>query len=205
MKEFIKRAKNKVRVVSSKIRHPFNEVERTYTFRDPWGLGKPSEEARFAEINEIIKKEIGTISSILEISSGEGHQTEWLSKLSFVHGIEISKTAVKRARARFMYEVSCKRNPAPTFSVGSLPVLPPLHKYGLVTAFEVLYYLSDEQIPQAIQSLTNAAAYRMISYHHNKKSYNKVQGRLDPIVFSLPGVKHKIITHNGESWTVAWW
>lgn len=195
MSNLLWRVRRKSRSVIAKLFHPFNEVERTYFYKDPWGLGTPRETERFMVMNDIIRRNIGPIKTILEIGSGEGHQTELLSNIGLVHGVEISKIAVSRAR---------RRVPQATFEVGALPKVSCLGA-DLVCAFEVLYYLSDIEIPVAVRALTQAAPHRMVSYHHNKKSYDKVQGRLDPIILSLPGVQSQVIELYGEKWTVAWW
>lgn len=175
----------------AKLRHPFNLQERVYLFPDPWGMERPSEQYRFAETNTIIAEHIDPVKTILEIGSGEGHQSEWLQKLGVVHGIESSTHAVKRAQ---------KRVPGATFEVGSLPNLSHVHA-DLICAFEILYYLSDAELAAAIKALNAAAPHRMVSYHQHPKTVTK----LDPVVLSIPGVQSTVIAFNEHRWTVAWW
>jgi SAM-dependent methyltransferase len=191
MNEFLSRITRKARNLISKARHPFDEKERTYFYENPWAMERPSETYRFVETNRIIQERVGPVKTILEIGSGEGHQTQWLAKLGKVHGIEASKIATKRAR---------KRVSEATFEVGELPAIPS-RKADLVCAFEVLYYLSDEEVPKAIEVLTKTAAHRIASYHQHRKTMAK----LDPIILSIPGARSEVIKFGEESWTVVWW
>jgi trans-aconitate methyltransferase len=153
-------------------------------------MTNPSEQFRFEESNRIIKS-LGSFKTILEIGSGEGFQTEWLTKLGTVHGIEASNRAVKRARERV---------PQATFEVGLLPPIP-ARKADLVCVFEVLYYLSDKELPKAIEVITNVAPHRIASYHQHPKTMAK----LDRVIFSIPGAQSEVIKFEEESWTVVWW
>ena len=206
MNKFIKK-------VIAKIRYPFNANERQYFLNDPWHMERPSEQYRFKEVNRIIEENKWPISSIVEVGSATGDQTKWLLQLpgvKKVHGIELSKQAVKRARKNLNNETvshnGLKWHRA-TFEVGSLPNLP--YKAGqihcdLITAFEIFTYIPVSEIPAAIEALTNAASYRMVSYHQSKVP-SKVQGKLDPFFFSIPGVQSTEIEFEGEKWTVLWW
>ena len=191
MSRHLTRITRKIRNLIAKALHPFDEKERTYFYRDPWNLERSSETYRFVETNRIIQERVGPVETILEIGSGEGHQTEWLAKLGKVHGIEASKIAMKRAR---------KRVSQATFEVGVFPSIPS-RKADLACAFEVLYYLSDEELPRAIQVLTTAAARRIVSYHQHRKT----SAKLDPIMSSIPGAQSELIKFGDESWIVVWW
>ncbi len=178
------------RRVFLRILHPLSPMERAYFFENPWRLDSELEQYRYREQNKIITERFGKIDSTLEIGCGEGYQTQWLLKITSVHGIDISKQAVKRARQRV---------PAATFEAGSLPVLPD-RRASLVTAFEMLYYLPDEQIVAAVEILNRAAPRRIVSYHRPLNG-----DRLDPIILAIPGVQREDIRYADHVWTVAWW
>ena len=169
----------------AKARHPFDRWERFYVFPDQWGMTKPQEQHRFEECNKIIES-LGTFKTIVEIGSAEGYQTEWLSALGEVHGIEPSYKAIKRAQQRISDA---------TFEQGVFPDCP-VRKADLVCAFEVLYYLSD--VRKAIEWLSASAPVRIISYHLVEKNAN----RIEPF---LPSCQKQIIAYGHEMWVVAHW
>jgi 2-polyprenyl-3-methyl-5-hydroxy-6-metoxy-1,4-benzoquinol methylase len=148
--------------------------------------------ARFAYTNSIIAREFGSASQILEIGSGEGHQTEWLLKLGgSVHGREISPRAVKRAR---------KRCPEATFSVGDLSspfppgIAPP---FDLVAACEVLYFMADPSA--AVRQMSQLGHACLVTYFQRYKS--DVEARVE-----FPKTARRETIHFEDlQWSVAWW
>lgn len=178
----------------AKVRYPFNANERRYFLNDPWHMERPSEQYRFKETNRIIQDNIGPVKTIVEIGSATGEQTKWLLKLGKIHGIEVSKQAVKRA---------CKNVPEAIFEVGGLPTLPSISS-DLVTALEVFTYVPVSDIPAAIRALERIAPKRMVSYHQSKVP-SKVQGKLDPFFSFIPNVQSTEIEFEDEKWTVLWW
>jgi protein-L-isoaspartate O-methyltransferase len=115
-----------------------DKLDLAYAIEDPWNLGGQRETLRFAATNALIQRHCGTVGSLLEIGSGEGHQTACFSQLAAdVTGVEVSERAVARARLRL---------PTARFvhgDVSSDAVLHPSGRYDVVTACEVLYYMSD--------------------------------------------------------------
>ena len=93
------------------------------------------------------ERELGDrFGSLLEIGCGEGHQTEHLAALAGeITGLDVSEIAVERAR---------KRLPDAEFRVGDIYAQPWIDERGrfeLVTACEVIYYMSD--IPRFLQTM----------------------------------------------------
>jgi|SRR6185503_14352321 len=113
-------------------------LDQAYILEDPWNMECELEKARFGWTNALIRSRFGMLDSLLEVGCGEGHQTLHLQQVAQdVHGIDVSARAVARARARM---------PAVQFAVGDLFSQPWGNEEGrfdLVTACEVLYYLSD--------------------------------------------------------------
>ena len=113
-------------------------LDRAYVVEDPWNMESELEESRFRWTNELILSRFGPLESLLEIGCGEGHQTRHLRNVArHVYGIDVSARAVARARSRV---------PTAQFAVAKLDAQPwggPAARYDLVTACEVLYYVSD--------------------------------------------------------------
>jgi len=124
-------------------------MERMYLLKDPWKLASPREAARFALTNAVIAAVVPECSTLLEVGSGEGMQTEALLKVSrAVTGIEVSMAAVERAH---------RAVPAAEFITGraeDAQTLLGTRRFDLVTACEVLYYAPDvEHVLTTLQSL----------------------------------------------------
>lgn len=113
----------------------YERVARLYRLPDPWRLGRPQEIERYRQTNEIISRFAPGGGALLEIGSGEGHQTEHLIRVAEdVVGIEISAEAVMRARNRV---------PSATFHQGCGEDLEQIvggRRFAIATACEVLYY-----------------------------------------------------------------
>src|SRR5688572_30209268 len=76
-------------------------LERAYRINDPWNLDSPVEHARFEATNRALESCFGRVSSMLEVGCGEGLQSSYLQRLTDkLHGIDVSTTAVARARLR---------------------------------------------------------------------------------------------------------
>ena len=117
----------------------YPDLNRLYALPDPWDMESPTEQSRFAQTNAVLDQLAGRIGSILEVGSGEGHQSLYLSQLcERLYGFDVSERAVTRAQSEL---------PQCHFGVGHLSALPwtlePHEKYDLVVACEVLYYLRD--------------------------------------------------------------
>jgi SAM-dependent methyltransferase len=121
-----------------------DRLDLAYKMPDPWHMASAQEQARFAETNAVIARELGEqFGSLLEIGCGEGHQTEHLATLAArVTGLDVSATAIERARRRLgrprqRVRVRGRRRPRACRGPRSVG------RFELVTACEVIYYMSD--------------------------------------------------------------
>jgi hypothetical protein len=197
MKAVLTKVGNRARRLRARILHPNAPWERFYAVRNPWKFDRPGEIYRFSETNRIIREEIGRVGSLLEIGSAEGHQTEWLLRVADrVHGIDISATAVKRAKAAFA------KNPKATFSVGALPASNlDLELAELVVVSEIIYYVAPEELHAAFDSIERLGQKRLMTIY--------LPCHTDAIEQLLLARKHlstKTLSWAGEfNWLVAWW
>lgn len=167
------------------------QLDTLYRMENPWRLDSPAEQARFRLTNEIISREFGKVGSLLEIGSGEGHQSQYLLQVADnLHGREISARAVDRAR---------QRCPQGRFEVGDLSVrsadetLP----YDLVVACEVLYYMSDPQ--GAVEEMSRLGRNCLITYFQTQTE--AIAGK---VVFPAHAQREQM-TYDGGTWTMVWW
>ena len=169
-----------------------SQLDRIYTVADPWGMETAREQARFAATNAIIESAFGRVGSVLEIGCGEGHQTEWLARLSDEqYGVDVSAKAIERAR---------KRLPQASFHAGSIEDQPwgdAAGRFDLVTACDVLYYMSD--VPAAIARMRHLAPNGLVTF------YAPTCDRVAPHLMGIPNIRHDWIAHQRTSWLVAWW
>lgn len=116
----------------------YRRMHRLYLLEDPWQLASPRERKRFDLTNAMIAGIAPDCDALLEIGSGEGEQTAQLLKVARqVTGIEISETAVARAR---------QTAPDAEFFVGcaeDAEALLGTRRFDLITACEMLYYAPD--------------------------------------------------------------
>jgi SAM-dependent methyltransferase len=171
-------------------------LELLYRLNDPWKMESELEQFRFRETNRIVQRELvdpaARVGSILEIGSGEGHQSEHLMRLcDKLTGIEISPTAVARAR---------KRLPGAEFESGDVTAQPwsrQADRFDIVTGFEMLYYVKDvDAILATMSTLGRACA---VSY------YGGEAPKMDPFLEKVPGAKREVIEFQGVQWTVICW
>jgi protein-L-isoaspartate O-methyltransferase len=79
----------------------FDRLDLAYSVEDPWNMSSDLERARFEATNRVVERAFGRVGSVLELGCGEGHQTEWLARLSDrQYGVDVSPQAVERARKR---------------------------------------------------------------------------------------------------------
>jgi SAM-dependent methyltransferase len=185
----------RLRRVPGYILHPISQWERLYLTENPWRFERSSEIYRFEETNRIIQNVIGPVETILEIGSGEGDQTQWLSRLARkINAVEISSTAVRRARRKF------EGNPRVSFQVGALPDLGIAERFDLVTAFEIVYYLTPENIRRALDVMDGLGKKRILSVYWPHVNV------LDASLFSTRSVgKQTIYWEDEPRWLVVWW
>ena len=149
--------------------------------------------ARFAETNAVIERELGDhFGSLLEIGCGEGHQTEHLAALADrVTGLDVSATAIERARRRL---------PDAEFAVGDVHAQPWAEERGrfeLVTACEVIYYMSD--MPRFLRTMDRLGHACLVTYF--APAARKVAVHVD----AMPGVERSSFHYGDVEWIAAWW
>jgi len=179
-----------LRDVSGCDNHP--QLDRIYALQDPWGMETERERARFSATNAIIESAFGPVDSLLEIGCGEGHQTEFLAQVSAQQfGLDVSARAISLA---------CERMPRAQFHVGDLfdqPWGDQQHRFDLITACDVLYYMSD--IPAALARMRHLARAGLVTF------YAPASARVAPYLGVIEGVRHDWIFHGNTVWLVAWW
>lgn len=138
---------------------------------------------------------MGPVETILEIGSAEGDQTEWLSRLARkVHGVEVSPTAVGRARRRF------ENNSMISFSVGKLPNIRVDERFDLVTAFEIIYYLQPDAIRRALDLMDSLAHKRILSVY-----WPHLEVLEDSLFLTRNVSRHTIYWEGEPRWLLVWW
>jgi len=167
-------------------------LDLAYRMEDPWNMDSALERARFEATNRVIERAFGKVGSVLEIGCGEGHQTEWLARLSErQYGIDVSPHAVERAQARL---------PQAQFAAVDLfrqPWGDQRHRFDLVTACEVLYYLSD---PAAtLERMRHLGRNGLVTF------FAPACGRVGPHLEKIPGLHKDWFFHGGTAWLVGWW
>jgi SAM-dependent methyltransferase len=168
-------------------------LERIYTIPDPWSLDSPREHVRFEATNRLIKRNFGDLGDVLEIGSGEGLQSSYLRQIcTNLHGIDVSPTAVARARRRL---------PDVHFESGDLFHQDWLkqrdRRFDLVVACEVLYYIADLEATLAEMNRLGDACF--VSFFTGE-AY-KLCARMDRI----EGVHKDWYHFDGITWLFAWW
>jgi len=165
----------------------FNKL---YHVSDPWQMESEREQRRFQETNRIIKEEMGSIGTLLEIGCGEGHQTKYLGSLcESLYGFDVSKTAVSRAR---------QRCPAARLSVADIfSYQPKIRKYDLVVACEVLYYVKD--IPAALDRMSRLGKKCIVTYYQSDPC------DLEPFFENIENMEARVVNVGDASWKIVWW
>lgn len=168
-------------------------LDRLYALPDPWGMTSTREQSRFSQTNAVIAAHAGRVRTLLEIGSGEGHQSEHLATLcDRLYGLDVSERAVERARERL---------PRAQFGVGeigALPWAPPEGgRYDLVVACEVLYYLSD--IEAAVRHMSQLGHACLVTFFC--PSARRVAQHLE----AIPGLQRGWIYHDPYAWLWAFW
>lgn len=150
------------------------------------------ERARFEATNRLIERAFGHVGSVLELGCGEGHQTQYLARLSDEqYGIDVSPQAVERARARL---------PSAKFAVTDVfgqPWGDESKRFDLVTACEVLYYLRD---PAAtIERMRHLGRCGLVTF------FAPAARRVGPHLEPVPGLQKDWLYHGGTAWLAGWW
>ena len=171
-------------------------MELAYQVRDPWRMESPGERYRFDASNRILHARLiapaARVGSILELGCGEGHQSEHLAQLcDRLTGLDVSATAVSRARARV---------PSATFVSGDLltqPWVRDARRFDIVTAFEVLHYMKD--IAPTLEAMCRLAPACIASW------YGPTARTTEAAVVKMPLEGREELRFGDTSWSVAWW
>jgi len=170
----------------------FDRLDLAYSVEDPWNMASDLERARFEATNAVIERAFGRVDSVLELGCGEGHQTEYLARLSDAqYGVDVSAQAVERAR---------KRMPQAHFEATDIfgqPWGDQRHRFDLVTACEVLYYLSEPE--KTIERMRHLGRNGLVTF------FAPACGRIGPHLDAVPGLHKEWIYHGGTAWLIGWW
>jgi 2-polyprenyl-3-methyl-5-hydroxy-6-metoxy-1,4-benzoquinol methylase len=170
----------------------FERLDLAYSIEDPWNMDSPGETARFEATNRIIAREFGALDSVLELGCGEGHQSAWLARVATrVYGVDVSDKAVERARQRV---------PGGTFAAADIfsqPWADSVPRFDLVTACEVLYYLSD--VERTLARMSQLGRHCLVTI------FAPAARRVGPHLERIPGLRKDWIWHGGTVWLVCWW
>lgn len=171
-------------------------LELLYRLHDPWNMESDRERFRFEETSRILRRALvdpaERVESILEIGCGEGHQSAHLAPLCrSLTGIDISATAVRRARERL---------PGATFESGDLLAKPwagETDRFDVVTAFEVLYYVKD--MTAFLGTMSRLGRTCIVSY------YEPSAPVVEPSLAAMPVEGRERFRFEDVEWRVAWW
>lgn len=170
----------------------YQRLELAYRLDDPWNMDSGLEHARFAATNELLERAFGRVGSLLEIGCGEGHQTLVLQALADqVHGIDVSPTAIERARERV---------PGAQFAatdVAGQPWGDQAGRFDLVVACEVLYFIKD--IPGTLARMNHLGRACFVTF------FVPALRRVEPHLRAIPGLEKDWIHHSGVTWLACWW
>lgn len=170
----------------------YERLELAYRLGDPWNMESRLEQARFAATNALIARAFGRVGTLLEVGCGEGHQTRVLGELADeVHGIDVSSTAVERARERV---------PGAHFAATDIHGQPwgdQQGRFDLVVACEVLYYIKD--IPATLARMRHLGRACLVTI------FAPALVRVGPHLEGIPGLHKDWMQHEGETWLVCWW
>lgn len=170
-----------------------DRLDLAYKVPDPWHMASEQEQARFIATCDIIRRELGgRFDTVLEIGCGEGHQTEHLAELAGrITGLDVSPTAIERAQ---------KRLPEAEFLAGDLFAQPWARELGhfeLVTACEVIYYMSD--MPGFLQAMDHLGRQCLVTY------FAPAERKVGAHISAMPGVQRTTFRHGEVEWVAAWW
>ena len=170
----------------------FGRLDLAYNVEDPWNMGSALERARFEATNRVIENAFGRVGSVLELGCGEGHQTEYLATLSDEqYGVDVSAQAIERARRRL------PRAQFEATDIFGQPWGDQRHRFDLVTACEVLYYLSEPD--RTITRMRHLGRNGLITF------FAPACGRIGPHLGAIPGLHRDWIWHGGTAWLIGWW
>lgn len=170
----------------------YDRLDMAYRLGDPWNMESGLEQGRFAATNALIARSFGRVGSLLEVGCGEGHQTLRLRELADqVYGIDVSATAIERARSRV---------PDAQFAATDLAHQPwgdERGRFDLVVACEVLYYIKD--IPATLSRMSHLGSACLVTF------FVPALARVGPHLEPIEGLQKDWLHHAGETWLACWW
>jgi SAM-dependent methyltransferase len=167
-------------------------LDTLYVVEDPWQMRSAKEQARFGWTNQLIADHLTPLDTILEIGCGEGHQSQYLTRLCRrLYAIDVSARAVRRAR---------RRCPGGRFAIGDpftfrLWDMPPA--VDLVVACEMIYYVKD--IPRFLARISQLGRACLVTYYEGQAP------SLDPHFAALPRCERTQFRFEGTTWIAVWW
>lgn len=174
---------------------PHAALEQLYAQSDPWSMTSEKEQFRFAQTNLLIDSLLPQrLRQVLEFGCGEGHQSEWLCRVSDeIYGIDVSPTAIARARSRL---------PRATFAVGdfenvSVPTPAVGNRSDLVTACEVLYYTSSRE--RAVAQMSQLGYACLATFFASRASL------VAPALRHIHGLTSGWFAYDDTVWLWAFW
>jgi len=122
-----------------------------YKKRDPYGIYKHAYDTRYKDMLTLIGPR--RFHRALDIGCGEGmFSAMLLDRCNYVEGIDISKSAIVRARKEF------RGISALSFFHSDALKLNSFNKYDLLVLAEFLYYLNKHQLKKFIDELAHGVA-----------------------------------------------
>jgi SAM-dependent methyltransferase len=125
-------------VSSDQARAFYEDFSLAVGIRD-WLAPNARHEHLKVQINEILSGRTGL--QILDVGCGAGVMTDHLRRFGTVTGIDFSAAAIAAAR-RF---TARRFGSQPTFLVGSLDAIPRAERFDVITLFDVLEHIPEEQ------------------------------------------------------------
>jgi SAM-dependent methyltransferase len=169
-----------------------DKLDLLYAVEDPWHMDSAREQARFAWTNRLIEAEFGRPATILEIGCGEGHQSQYLSRIcGQLYGIDVSARAVRRAARRCPGGKFAAGDPF-TFRLAGMP-----SPADLVVACEVIYYVKD--VPAFLAGLSALGRACLATYYQGQAP------TLAPYFEALPDCHHEHFRFDDTEWNAVWW
>jgi len=170
-----------------------DRLDLAYKVSDPWHMDSDQERHRFVETNRVIAERIAPhVGSLLEVGCGEGHQSEVLLRVcDDLTGIDVSPTAIERARRRL---------PDADFASGDLYAQPwagERGRFDLVTACEVIYYMSDR--PKFLAAMDQLGKACLVTY------FAPAARKVEAEVMAMPGAQKTNFRFGETEWTAVWW
>jgi SAM-dependent methyltransferase len=168
------------------------KLDLLYRVENPWRMDSAQEQARFAWTNGVIATRLPRPETLLEIGCGEGHQSQYLTRVCRrLYGTDISSRAVRRARQRCPDAAFATGDPFAFRFVDMPPVV------DLVAACEVVYYVKDTA--RFIERMSTLGRACLATYYEGHAQV------LDRHFVNLPGCERERFRFGDVGWIAVWW